>query len=126
MPTNIRVIHARDFILATPEGTLDREGTKKLLTDVASASASSAEYEILVDVRKAKLVMSATDLWYLVAELGNFRRAFSRKTAVLCPLAGFDRTEFFTLCAQNRGFHIRAFTSFENAIKWLVAKGPDT
>lgn len=126
MPTNIRVIHARDFILATPEGQLDREGTRKLLMEVASASASSAEYEILVDLRKAELEMSATDLWYLVAELGNFRKAFSRKTAVLCPHARFDRAEFFALCAQNRGFQIRAFTSFENAVKWLVAKGPDT
>jgi hypothetical protein len=94
--------------------------------DVASASASSAEYEILLDTRKAELEVSATDLWYLVAELGNFRKAFSRKTAVLCPLAPFDRAEFFALCAQNRGFHIRAFTSFESAIKWLIAMGPHT
>jgi hypothetical protein len=126
MPTNIRIIHARDFILATPKGKLDREEAKKVLMDVASTSASSAEYEILLDIRKAELEVSATDLWYLVADLGNLRKAFSRKTAVLCPVARFDRAEFFTLCAQNRGFHVRAFTSFENAIKWLVAKGPDT
>jgi hypothetical protein len=126
MPTNIRIIHAHEFILATPEGELDREKTRKLLMEIASAAASLADYEIILDFRKAECTMSATDLWYLVADLGNLRQAFSRKTAVLCPLGRCDHAEFFALCAQNRGFHVRAFSAFEEAIEWLVADGLDT
>ena len=36
MPTNIRIIHAHDFLKATPEGTLDVESSKKLLVEIAA------------------------------------------------------------------------------------------
>jgi len=120
MATNIRIIHARDFIRATPEGLLDLKKAKELLIEVASAGAPLADYKIILDVRKAQQGMRTTDLWYLAAELSILRKAFSRKTAVLCPTEGFNSAEFFALCAQNRGFQIEAFTSFEDAIEWLI------
>lgn len=86
MPTNIRIIHARDFIKATPEGNLDLEESKKLLIEIASASAPLLDYEIILDTRKAQSEMSVTDLWHLAAELSSLRNAFSRKTAVLVHL----------------------------------------
>ncbi|MGA2446517.1 MAG: hypothetical protein ABSG50_13930 [Opitutaceae bacterium] len=122
MPTNIRIIHAHDFIKATPEGTLDLENSKKLLVEIAADSSTSGDHEILLDTRMAQSAMSATDLWYLAAELISFRKALSRKTAVLCPLDRFDHAAFFALCAQNKGFRVRAFTSFEDAMEWLMAK----
>ncbi len=121
MPTNIRIIHAHDFIKATPEGTLDLENSKKLLVEFAADSSTSGDHEILLDTRKAQSALSATDLWYLAAELISFRKALSRKTAVLCPLDRFDHAAFFALCAQNKGFRVHAFTSFEEAMEWLMA-----
>ena len=121
MPTDIRIIHAHDFIKATPEGQLDFERAKEALLEIASASSALADYKIILDTRKAQSKMSVLDLWQLALELENLRNAFSRKTAVLCPLERFDSAEFFGLCAQNRHFQIRAFTSFEDAIEWLVA-----
>jgi hypothetical protein len=123
MPTNIRIIHAHNFIKTTPEGQLDFEKSKKLLMEIASASARLVDYEIILDTRKAESVMSASQLWFLAAELIKFRKTFSRKTAVLCPLERFDQAEFFALCAKNRGLQVRAFTSFEDAIEWLTANG---
>jgi hypothetical protein len=122
MATNIRIIHAHDFIKATPEGTLDLENSKKLLVEIAADSSTSGDHEILLDTRMAQSAMSAADLWYLAAELISFRKALSRKTAVLCPLDRFDHAAFFALCAQNKGFRVRAFTSFEDAMEWLMAK----
>jgi hypothetical protein len=122
MATNIRIIHTADFIIATPEGKLDLQESKKYLIEIASASATLEDYEVIVDTRKTQVAMSISDLWYLAAELVNFRKNFSRKTAVLCPLEEFDQAGFFALCAQNRGFHVQAFTSFEDAIEWLIAK----
>jgi hypothetical protein len=122
MSTNIRIIHAYDFIKATPEGKLDLQESKKYLMEVVSASTTLVDYEIIVDTRKAQTVMSITDLWYLASELANHRKTFSRKTAVICPLEEFDQAGFFALCAKNRGVRVQAFTSFEDAIEWLIAK----
>jgi hypothetical protein len=121
MPTDIRIIHTHDFIKATPDGHLDFERAKEVLLEIASASSALADYEIILDTRKAQARISVSDLWHLALELENLRKAFFRKTAVLCPLEEFDSAEFFALCAQNRGYQIRAFTSFEDAIEWLVA-----
>ena len=34
-------------------------------------------------------------------------------------LRGQDR--FLALCAENKGFNIQAFTSYEDAMEWLIA-----
>ncbi len=120
MSTNIRIIHAQEFIKATPEGQLNLNKAKELLLEIASASGPSFDYKIILDVRKTQSELSITDLYYLAAELNDLRKAFSRKTAVLCPLEGFDNAGFFALCAENRGFRINAFTSYEDAIEWLI------
>jgi hypothetical protein len=79
-----------------------------------------ADYEIIIDVRNAEVKLTTTDLWYLADELLNFYNTFSRrKTAIVASPEGFDREEFFALCAQNRGFPVMAFTSFEDAFDWL-------
>jgi hypothetical protein len=41
---------------------------------------------------------------------------------VLCPLEKFDNARFFALCAENRGVNVHAFTSYEDAMEWLIAE----
>jgi hypothetical protein len=118
MPTDIRIIHAHDFIKATPEGHLDLEESKRLLVELTSASLN--DYDIIIDTRKAQSEMSILDLWDLAAELDSLRKDSSRKTAIVCPSERFDHAGFFARHAQNRGFRVREFTSFEDAINWLM------
>jgi hypothetical protein len=126
LPTNIRIIHSNDFIIATSEGLLDLAKSRKLLLEVASASAGLADHEMIVDTRKSESVMSIADLWYLATGLSQYRETFGRKrTAVVCPLENFDQAGFFALVAQNRGCPIRAFTSVGDAVEWLLGIGPD-
>jgi hypothetical protein len=120
MSTDIRIIHAQDFIKATPEGQLDFETSKQLCVKIASILTSSDIYGLIVDIRKAQVEMSVTDLWYLATELSKHSGDFSRRTAVLCPHDQFDQAGFFALCAQNKGYQVKAFTSFEEAIEWLI------
>ena len=125
MTTNIKIIQAHDFLKATPEARLDLEKSRQYLVLIASAASDLDEYEILLDTRKAEIEMSATDLWYLANELSRYGKTFARKTAVLCPQERFDEAGFFALAAQNRGFSVKAFTSFEEAIEWLIFKAAE-
>lgn len=120
MSTYIKIIHAHEFIKATPKGELDLKETKEVLCAIALASVPLDNYEIILDIRKAHAEMSVGDLYYLAAELCKFYEAFSKKMAVICPLNEFDHTEFFALCAQNRGFQVSAFTSLGDAMEWLI------
>ena len=119
MTANIKIIPAHEFIKAAPEGQLDLENCKIALTEIAAVSSATVDYEIILDTRKAQVNLSIADLWYLAAELSRLGKPFSRKTAVVCPLGGFDYAGFLALCAQNRGLQVKAFTSFDDAIEWL-------
>ena len=124
MPTDVKIIRATDFLIATPRGQVDYESSKRLLMTIASATATLAAHEILLDMRSARAELSATDLWDLAAKLSRRRSAVPGKIAVLCRLGGAGPATFFALCAQNRGFPVSAFTSFEDAVEWLSADGP--
>src|SRR5271166_4792663 len=98
MPTNIKIIRARDFVRATPEGQFDLRKSKEVLVEVASTSANLANVEVVLDTRLAQTNLSVADVWYLAAELSRLRDAYRGKTAVLCPTEHFDKAEFFALC----------------------------
>ena len=121
MTTNIKIIHAHDFIKATPEGQLDFEKTKIIIMEIAAALEGLVDHQVILDTRKAQAEISITDLWHLAAELGKYQKTFSQKMAVICPLTRFDFAGFFALCAQNRGFNVMAFTSIDEALDWLIA-----
>ena len=60
MPTNIRVIHARDFVRATPQGVLDLNASEKLLFEIVVAGAPLATYDVLLDTRSAVGVLGTS------------------------------------------------------------------
>ncbi|HZM34147.1 MAG TPA: hypothetical protein VFC18_06575 [Burkholderiales bacterium] len=120
MPHSIRVIRAPDFIRARPDGVVDIEAAEKLLADIAATVKDQKDIEILIDTRRAHAELGAADLWFLAERLVRYGGSFARKTAVLCPLERFDRARFFALCAENKGFNVQAFISYEEAMDWLL------
>ena len=120
MPTNVKVIHAGDLVRARPEGEAYLEDAEQLIRDIVAAGVGLDEFEVLIDTRRVSGALSATDLWNLAEQLARHRASFARRTAVLCPLEKFDHSRFFALCAENRGFNIRVFTSYEEAMDWLI------
>jgi hypothetical protein len=125
MPRQIRIISARDFVCAKPDGLLNLEQSEQLLRDVVKTSDPLGEFDILVDTRDAVSVLSATDLWYLADRLLRHPKTFSGKTAILCPNERFDHAAFFALCAENKGIDMQAFTSYEEAMTWLLEQPPE-
>jgi hypothetical protein len=122
MTYNIKVIRATEFVRARPEGEFDLERSEQLLEAIARAAASLDDFEIMVDTRQVTRPLRATELWFLAEKLVKHRHTFARKTAVLCPEAQFDHAHFFSLCAERRGFNIRPFTEYEEAMDWLTSE----
>jgi len=120
MAANVKIIHAKEFIRAQPDGQADLAGAERMLQEIIAAGVGTPDYEVLVDTRSVRGALSATNLWTLAESLVKFRNTFARRTAILCPLEKFDHTRFFALCAENRGFNIQAFTSYEDAMEWLI------
>jgi hypothetical protein len=124
MARHVRIVNARDFVSAKPDGVLNLEESEQLLRDVVGVSDGLDEFDILVDTREAASLLSATDLWFLADRLGKHPKTFAGRTAILCPSERFDHASFFALCAENKGIDMQAFTSYEDAMKWLTGDSP--
>ena len=61
-------------------------------------------------------------MWHLAARFAEQLVIARSRTAVLCPVAKFDRAKFFVVCAENRGLNVRAFVSYEDAMEWLLER----
>jgi hypothetical protein len=120
MAANVKVIRARDFVRAQPDGHANLEQAEQLLKGIALAGEGLEAFDILVDTREVSGSLSATELWRLAERLVRFRKTFAHRTAILCPIEKFDHTRFFALCAENHGFNIQAFSSYEEAMEWLL------
>jgi len=116
----LQIIKAGEFIKSTPTGDLDMNASKEGLAQIAATGADLQDYTVLIDLRDVKSRLSKTDIYVLATELVEFGKTFRRKTAVLARAdEDFGQAAFFETVAQNRGFRVRAFTVFEDAIIWL-------
>ena len=127
MPVKIKIIRAREFMQISPEDDFDLKAAKHMLPKVAAARRPPADYEILIDMRRAQWRLTMSDMWELVESLAEHDDAFKDKIALLAlPGQNFNRAEMLELCARGAGYQLEAFTSFENAIHWLFDGGAAT
>lgn len=125
MAAKLKIIRARDFMQSTQEGEVDFERSKKILVEVARAKRPPADFDVLIDLRRAQWRLSTTDIYCLAEELSSHGDAFRSKLAILVlPGDTFDQAEFFELCAKNRGFPVDTFTNYEDAILWFFQEEP--
>jgi len=122
MPVNVKIINAKDFIRTTVSGALDFAESKRAILDIASQIKQPGEYEVLIDIRGAEIILSIADLFELAVALAGQSSLIDSKIGLLGPMSGVDQAQFFETVAQNRGARIRAFTDFEEAITWLILR----
>ena len=94
--------------------------SKQGLAQIAATGTDLQDYTVLIDLRDVKSRLPTTDIYELASELVKYGETFRGKTAVLARAdEDIDQATFFENVAQNRGFSVRAFTVFEDAIIWL-------
>jgi hypothetical protein len=118
---NVRVIQPSDFVRATPTGEADLAAGERLLAAIADQASDLEDFNILVDTRRVSGMLSAGQLWYLAEKFAAHPHIGRRRTALLCPNSRFDHARFFSLCAENRGSSVEPFTSYEDAMEWLLS-----
>jgi hypothetical protein len=123
MPTNITIVQAGDFIRARPDGKADLDASRQLLVDVVSAMRTTDAHNVLIDTRAAgPFLLSTSDLWTLGVAAGTQPALARGRVALLVPLEQHDEAAFFEDVARMEGANVKAFTSFEAAISWLILR----
>ena len=120
MTVDIRVVRANDFIRTTPRGDLNLEASCKVIQDLSTVLKYTNHFHVLIDVRDTTVNLSMSELFFLGNAVASSPRLVQSKTAVLGNIGQPEKDQFFELVARNRGANLKAFTSFEEAVNWLV------
>jgi len=119
MPTTLTFIHTEEFIRATPDGTLDLEESRKLLTALVSAIKKTAASHALGGATPR---LSRYELLQLGMAVGTQSALKAGRIALLVPLDQTEDAEFLESVARLEGANLRAFVDFEAAITWLIMR----
>ncbi len=123
MKAEIKFVKTKDFIKTTASGQLNLEESKNVLTKLAILNTPGNTHDLLIDIRDTISVLSLSDIYELVAEVGKHRHAFRAKIAIIIgPQHDIDKARFLEMCASNRGFTVNVFEDFEESVNWLMCE----
>ncbi|MEO8514554.1 MAG: hypothetical protein ABI543_13415 [Ignavibacteria bacterium] len=121
MRAEIKFVKTKDFIKTTASGQLNLQESKNVLTKLAVLNSPGNSHDLLIDIRDTTSVLSLSDIYELVAEVGKLRHAFRSKIAILIgPKHDIDKARFLEMCASNCGFTVNVFEDFEESVNWLI------
>src|SRR6476646_9988143 len=119
MGYNVHVVKSSDFVRLDARGRLDLAESRRVLSEVARECVRRGIDQALLDVRDLYTDLKLADVYSLARafqEMG-FRR--TDRLAVLHRYNSAEKAEFFALSAVDRGWDVRAFDNFEDAIEWF-------
>jgi len=118
----IKIIQPSDFLNVAANGGYEFERARALIERLAELNEPPNHYAVLLDLRGAEGYATTADIYELALLMNEHQASFRNRMAILVPASDsrrFANAEFFSLCANNRGFRVSAFTTFEEAMSWL-------
>ena len=123
MPLELQIIRAAEFIRLGAQGHFDLAASKVALAHLAGACRKRGIDRALMDLRQLqpgpKPVFSPSDLKVLVNTFREIGFTKQQRLALLYRTDPHRRARLFAFLSTQRGWHVRAFAEFEQALNWL-------
>lgn len=124
VPMELHVIRFREFVRLNARGQLDMAESHAVLSQLAQMCRKRGIDRALLDGRDIQADLTPDELAALVRDLAEMGFTRNQRLALLHKGDPHRRAALFTLIAKLRGWRIRAFGSFEEAVDWL-SSGPE-
>jgi len=125
MPMELQIIRAQEFIRLGAKGHFNLKASKDVLAQLAAACCKRGINQALLDLRALhpapKPIFSPNNLVTLVNTFHEVGFTHKQRLAVLYSSDPHHRARLFAFIAKLRGWKVRAFDSFEEAVTWLSA-----
>jgi hypothetical protein len=129
MPLELHIIRATDFVVVDPQGHFDLAASKAALALLAGTCRKRGINQALVDLRALqpgpKPVFTPADLVELVNTFKEVGFTHQERLAILYHSDPYKRARLFAFLSTIRGWNVRAFGDFEEALLWL-SSGQET
>jgi hypothetical protein len=123
MPLELQIIRASEFVRLGARDHLNLESTKEALADLARACRKRGVDRALLDLRElaipAKPLFTPTELASLVGAFHQAGFGRNQRLAVLYRSDPHHGARLFAFISSMRGWQVRAFSEFEEALAWL-------
>lgn len=127
MPLEMQIIRAHEFIRLGAEGHFDLEASKQVLAQLASACRKRGIDQAMLDLRALHPgptpVFTPSDLAALVNTFREIGFTHQQRLAILYSADPHHRARMFAFISTLRGWQVRAFGTFEEAVLWLSQPG---
>lgn len=123
MPMNLQIIRANEFIRFGPQGKLNLASSRQALAELAQACRRRRISRALIDAREARSDLTPNDIASLVRAFDAIGFTRDQRLAILHVASQTYRARVFTLFANLRGWKVRSFGDFEQALEWLALTG---
>lgn len=129
MPLELQIIRATEFIRVGAHGQFDLAASKAALAKLAGACRKRGIQQAMLDLRALhpgpKPVFSPADLVELVNTFPEVGFTHRLRLAILYHSDPHKRARLFAFLSTIRGWRVRAFGDFEQALHWL-SSGQET
>jgi hypothetical protein len=119
MPLELQIIRAAEFLRMGPKGEFDMVASCAVLTELAKACRMRGMDRALLDVREATAPLAPKEMAALVNIFHEIGFTQNQRLAILHSGDPYRRARTFALISRMRGWKVRAFGDFEEALAWL-------
>jgi hypothetical protein len=119
MSVQLEIIRAAEFIRFGPKGEFDLVASCAALHGLAEACKRRGMNRALLDGRNARAELSPNELAALVNAFVEIGFTRDLHLAILHPAERYQRARLFAFISRIKGWNVRAFGDFEQAMYWL-------
>ena len=121
----LHIIRFREFVRLDAHGQLDMAESHTVLSRLAELCRRRGIEQALLDGRDIQTALTPDEIAALVRDLAEMGFTRNQRLALLHKGDPNRRAALFALIAKLRGWKIRAFGNFEEAVDWL-SSGSDS
>jgi len=122
MPIELEIIRAAEFIRVGTQGHFDLTASCAVLSKITTACKRRGIERALVDVRDSVANLNPTELAALVNVFRDIGFSRDQRLAILHAEERSHRPRMFAFISRMKGWNVRAFGDFEQAMYWLSSE----
>ena len=121
MPEGYKIFQTKNIIKKIEKTKLNIENFRKVIKELATASAIHQDHNLLIDIREIEPHKNFSEVLEIIIEASKYQHTFSNRIAVIIANepARIARAKFFKAGLKSGKYLFEYFTDYEKAIEWL-------
>lgn len=120
MPYDLHIIKTKDFIRFDGHGHVAVDESHRVLANLAKTCVERGIDCALLDIRDIRSKLPLADVYRLARAFQEMGFQKHHRLAILHRYDASERAALFAMLASARGWNVRAFDEYEDAIQWFA------